>query len=240
VEYGKTWKKVQVQYMIPKIIHQVWLGSSMKPIGLMQTWIKHNPDYTYMLWTDSNVPKLINQATYNWCRSYTMKSDILRYELLMRYGGIYADCDLLCLQNMDLLLLSLKQDCFMPQDSYWWKRKKYVCNNFMGAIPWHPFIIKLVKGIRGITFNSPKAHGALTTGPKYCTDTLLTQGLSRSEPSNLDKTEIDILPWQTYEQELNAMHKNECAVLHINTLHDYNKELYEQSLYQKNLVLTQL
>jgi mannosyltransferase OCH1-like enzyme len=32
-----------------------------------------------------------------------MKSDVLRYEILWRYGGVYVDVDYECLENIDQL-----------------------------------------------------------------------------------------------------------------------------------------
>jgi hypothetical protein len=82
---------------IPKIIHQIWLGSPVpkKFQDLMQTWKQKHPDWQYILWTDKDIGefKLVNEAAYNLAPNYGMKSDILRYEILLRYGGLYIDTD---------------------------------------------------------------------------------------------------------------------------------------------------
>ena len=33
-----------------------------------------------------------------------MKADILRYELLTIFGGVYVDCDFLCCKNIDSII----------------------------------------------------------------------------------------------------------------------------------------
>ena len=91
---------------IPKIIHQIWLGSKLPEQYYIwqQTWIKNHPDWQYILWTDAEIEKLnlVNKRLYNACKSYGAKSDIARYEILYRYGGLYVDCDFECLQPFDI------------------------------------------------------------------------------------------------------------------------------------------
>ena len=87
---------------IPKIIHQIWLGSNQPPASFKQfsrSWKIHNPKCNYYLWTDQNIGrlKLRNQLLFDSLKNYGAKSDVLRYELLQQYGGIYVDVDFECL-----------------------------------------------------------------------------------------------------------------------------------------------
>jgi len=82
--------------MIPKIIHQIWIGPKKRPDIWMDTVKKFCEDfgYEYKLWDNDNVPTdLINQTFYNNDPTYFGKADILRYELLYRYGGCFVDAD---------------------------------------------------------------------------------------------------------------------------------------------------
>ena len=87
---------------IPKIIHQIWLGPNQPPASFKQfsrSWRIHNPNCKYYLWTDQNVGKLKlrNQLLFDSLNNFGAKSDVLRYELLKQYGGIYVDVDFECL-----------------------------------------------------------------------------------------------------------------------------------------------
>lgn len=87
---------------IPKIIHQIWLGSNPPPASFKKfsrSWKTHNPKCNYYLWTDQNIGKLNlrNQLLFDSLKNYGAKSDVLRYELLQQYGGIYVDVDFECL-----------------------------------------------------------------------------------------------------------------------------------------------
>ncbi len=64
--------------------------------------------WAHRLWTDAEVAPLVdglrNRAAYLAAPNYGQKADILRYELLERYGGVYVDVDMECLQPLDPLL----------------------------------------------------------------------------------------------------------------------------------------
>ena len=43
--------------MIPKKIHQIWLGDQKKrPQNLINSWKYKNPDWDHFLWTEENLP----------------------------------------------------------------------------------------------------------------------------------------------------------------------------------------
>lgn len=92
---------------IPKIIHQIWLGSPLpdRYIRLQKTLKDKHPDWEYRLWTDADVEnlKLENCIAYNASNNYGEKSDIARYEILYRFGGLYADLDVECIDSFDVL-----------------------------------------------------------------------------------------------------------------------------------------
>ena len=94
-------------YRIPKIIHQIWLGPPIPELlqKFTQIWRDVHPDWTYILWTEDNIKtlKLINQEYYDEETEYASKANILRYELLYQFGGVYIDTDFMCLKSLDFL-----------------------------------------------------------------------------------------------------------------------------------------
>ena len=83
--------------MIPKIIHQIWVGDqSKRPDSLIQTWIDMNPSWEHILWTEENMPELTNQKQFDAMNELAGKADILRYELLNTHGGFFIDADSSC------------------------------------------------------------------------------------------------------------------------------------------------
>lgn len=83
--------------MIPKIIHQIWIGPKKRPDIWMDSFKKfcQEFEYEYMLWDDEKVSQMemVNREWYNKEQTYNGKSDILRYEILYQYGGTYIDAD---------------------------------------------------------------------------------------------------------------------------------------------------
>lgn len=84
-------------YKIPKILHQIWLGSSFpeKYVAFRDTWLKNHPDWEYKLWTEKEIDELglTNQELYNYAINYGERSDIAKYEIIYRFGGSYIDTD---------------------------------------------------------------------------------------------------------------------------------------------------
>ena len=98
---------------IPPIIHMIWLGSPPPPAVrlVMASWIKHHPTWEVKLWTDEEVQDLQwshpkSAFLFAEAKNWAEKSDILRFEILHQYGGIYTDTDAVCLKPLNPLLES--------------------------------------------------------------------------------------------------------------------------------------
>ena len=101
--------------MIPKIIHQIWIGDKPEPVKWTNTikknYINKFPDYQYKLWNESNIEPLFEdfpyiKIIYDIEETWNGKSDLLRYLILYHYGGIYIDADSVWLneRNFDELI----------------------------------------------------------------------------------------------------------------------------------------
>ena len=107
--YKYAHKKSQdTSLKIPKIIHQIWLGPKPLPVqhqNYRESWLKHNPTWDYKLWREEDLLNFafINKKAFNLATNYGEKSDILRYEILYKFGGLYADDDFECLSSFDQL-----------------------------------------------------------------------------------------------------------------------------------------
>ena len=95
--------------MIPKIIHYIWLGG--KPLPSMvekciKSWHKKCPGWEIKRWDESNLNIDINQycrQAYD-AKKYAFASDVLRFDILQKYGGVYLDVDVELLKPLDDLL----------------------------------------------------------------------------------------------------------------------------------------
>jgi hypothetical protein len=93
---------------IPKIIHQLWIGNKPPPINLMNTWKDKHPDFEYIYWNETELIKknFNSQLNHkiNEMEEINGKADILRWEILHKYGGIFLDADSICIEPLDDLL----------------------------------------------------------------------------------------------------------------------------------------
>ena len=135
---------------IPKIIHQIWLGFPVPPVyvGYMRSWQEHHPDWEYMLWTDDNVHTvfpLYNQQFYDASENYGTKSDILRWELLYRFGGLYVDTDYECLNPLDELHYAYDfYTGIQPLDAIFLQLGAAL----VGSVPGHPIMKHCIETIK--------------------------------------------------------------------------------------------
>jgi mannosyltransferase OCH1-like enzyme len=43
--------------MIPKVIHQIWIGPKPAPKQMMQTWKEKHPGFEYILWNEEEIAR---------------------------------------------------------------------------------------------------------------------------------------------------------------------------------------
>lgn len=134
---------------IPRIIHQIWVGNKKLPknySALKDTWLKHHPGWRYILWTPKKIKRLTlyNKKFYDRASEPEEKANILRYELLDQFGGLYCDVDFECLKSFDLL-----HHCYdfytglTPLDS------AVMFNNaLIGCAPGHPLIKQCIRTMK--------------------------------------------------------------------------------------------
>jgi hypothetical protein len=82
--------------MIPKIVHQIWIGSEPPPLEMMETWQRfcRERGWVYRLWTDERDP--LFEPLRHKIEEFQQaadKADCMRYLILNQYGGILADAD---------------------------------------------------------------------------------------------------------------------------------------------------
>jgi hypothetical protein len=166
---------------IPKKIHQIWIGESSTPEDQM-AWcneikIRH-PDWQYIFWKNEQAESLMQSAPnnvrgayerYTKKKQWAFASDILRYFILSKGGGVYMDCDFVMQPNGSLNQLPLEKDLILLNMRYYTKENpKYRFQNcFMACAPEHPFLKRIVKNIDNISYTLTTMDGRKTD--KYST-----------------------------------------------------------------------
>ena len=147
--------------MVPRIIHQVWVGPEPLPdefAAYGATWRRHHPDWEYRLWTDENLPQGLSLAAcYERLRSPVERCDLLRLALLAMFGGVYIDTDFECLKPIDPLLEGV--DFFIGD-----LKPGRPNHALMGASPDHPILRRAMGEVKPREFFG---YDKAATGPLF-------------------------------------------------------------------------
>lgn len=160
--------------MIPKIIHQIWFGPKKRPDKFIYTWQALNPSWLHVMWDEARIAKefpggLANQRAFDQSDTWYGKSDIARYEILRRFGGVYVDCDAICVRGLG--------DSFTQHDSFAaYESETYrpglVANGYLGAVQGCELMDILVRDIAALPSVSERETKTATwqlTGPGLLT-----------------------------------------------------------------------
>ena len=203
---------------IPKKLHQVWLGGEIPKeyLELTKKWLENHPGWEYRLWGDSDIFEfgLDKNPIYNEIVNLGSKSDILRYHIINKYGGVYIDTDFISIKSLDELtkfsffgggFSIIKEQNNNPE----------IYNGLFGSIKNHPILRDCINNFQS-TNKIPSIHKA--TGPTFFTEMIF---------KNIKGDEDDILffplsyfypfpgRFRFNKKNINKWVKNESYCMHL-------------------------
>lgn len=138
-----------------KIIHQVWFGlipnkrEAKKAFeGLKKyrnTWLSLNPKWEYICWDYDRCRWFMKTYFQEHLEMYDtypyliQKCDCVRYFLLYRYGGLYADMDYCCLKSWDIVLEKYPKDLYIVETPNKLDEDVHISNSLMYSKPNNAF-----------------------------------------------------------------------------------------------------
>ena len=131
-------------------------------VAFGETWRRHHPDWEFRTWTDSELPTLTYPDAFERCRNFGEASDVLRYEVLHQFGGVYVDTDVECLQPIDQLIERVS--AFAG-----YARPNVIGSAIVGAVAGHPAITKTLEVVCAGAGSGSQVHA---TGPVALTGVL--------------------------------------------------------------------
>jgi mannosyltransferase OCH1-like enzyme len=164
-----------------KIIHRIWLGPKEMPRDYSsygERWKLLNPHWEVILWTEENIKDIINKAVWDDLRinakaghpmpldraTAVQRADMLSYELVYNYGGMYFNCDIDPLRPMDELLEIVGDRSWAAhEDSY------HIVNCAFGGCKGDSFWKMVIASLPNSYWGNPKGTMEVTTGPQYLT-----------------------------------------------------------------------
>jgi mannosyltransferase OCH1-like enzyme len=163
---------------IPRLFHQIWVGAERFPdefAGYQQSWLGHNPEWELHFWTDENLPEALRRPeVYDRSRTPWERADILRLEVVHRFGGVHVDADFECLRPIDSLLEGV--DFFIG-----YRKPGRVNGALFGAVAGHPI---LVEALDAIPARDERGYDKDATGPRFLDAQLADRaGVTYFEPA---------------------------------------------------------
>jgi hypothetical protein len=94
--------------MIPRVVHQIWIGSTLPPSALIASWQEFcsSRRWAHRLWNDEKhslfdpVRDVLDAMS-----TVGEKAELMRYVILENLGGVYADADTMLIRPLDDNLL---------------------------------------------------------------------------------------------------------------------------------------
>jgi len=145
--------------MIPKIIHQIWIGNVCPPTKHMDTWKDKNPDFEYIRWNEEELikreMKIECQNRVDEMNELNGKADIIRWEILYKYGGIFLDADSICVEPIDDVLMKCKSFAGWEHEKI---RSGLIATGTMGFPPKHPLVREIILWIKTNCVDTKKTN----------------------------------------------------------------------------------
>ena len=148
--------------MIPKIIHRVHLGPS-EPQMVKDAWSISqmvNSGWDHLTHNESSMENFPLCSPYiNQSDKYSFKSDLMRFEALYNWGGVYIDTDIFCIKPFDSLLESNNVIVGLEDD-------KIIGSAVLVAPPKHPKILQILLSMIKSVRRESEQIGGYVYGPE--------------------------------------------------------------------------
>lgn len=167
---------------IPRVIHRIWIkGSppaSPEAIRNGELWKALNPGWEVRTWSGPEGFRMDNACLYRRAPandSFRYRADLLRLEILARFGGLYVDMDVEPLKPIEPLLDGAGS-ALAAWSPNLWKGQRVLSNAIMASVPGHAWVVRCVKMMR---VSLQQYHGqflAMVTGPHHVNRCLRNPG----------------------------------------------------------------
>ncbi|MEZ6032075.1 MAG: glycosyltransferase [Planctomycetaceae bacterium] len=154
--------------MIPAVAHWIWLNETLPPWAAsnIDSFRSLHPKWTVRVWHELpgqfpfDLRVLFQQLPW-----YSSRSDIFRYWLLAKYGGVYLDTDIVALRNFDFLL---EHEFFLAPCQPTGHIQPHLACGLMGSIPGSRSALRILEACRKRA-ELPEPPRRITYGPDLLT-----------------------------------------------------------------------
>jgi mannosyltransferase OCH1-like enzyme len=161
---------------IPLNLYQTWKTKKLSAEfqAIADTWKIHNPEYTYQLFDDTDAGEFIKDNfdddvydAFSKLKIGAFKADLFRYCVLYINGGVYADIDTICMNNLGSFLnnnIEFATPIDFNTNPSWGTYNLF--NAFIASIPRHPILLDCInRVVYNVKNNIKPASSVDLTGP---------------------------------------------------------------------------
>lgn len=162
---------------IPRIVHAFWGGSPLPDEWgrCLDRWRRLHPDWEVIVWAEGQIPDLGGlQRFWGSPEVWSPKSNIwqhrtnlLRYVLLAKHGGVWVDVDMEPLRPIDPLI-----DGETRMLAGWEADGHWINNAFLASPPGHPAVAEILDGLADNIADHPEWRSNRQSGARYITPIL--------------------------------------------------------------------
>lgn len=161
-----------------KTVHRMWLGPHPMPddyVEFGQEWKRLNPDWEVKDWTEDELLPALNQnviddlkhrdAGRKGVELYVQMADVLGYEVIYKYGGIYVNVDIQPVRSLEYMF-----EHYQPGDAAYafWCDQEQLVNAVLGAPqPGHPAWQYVIARLPGYYMERRLEEMNHSTGPLF-------------------------------------------------------------------------
>lgn len=148
----------------------------------MSSCIEAHPGYSVRIWRDpAKLGTLVNQAVYDAAEDiaplaprgnpWQIRSNVLRFEIMLRFGGIFLDSDITALRSMEPLVQRVESEDLDGMLG-WEIQDRWLGEAVIAAVPGAPFLERIVSGLESWAMGRKRKPATVTVGPQYITPRL--------------------------------------------------------------------
>lgn len=135
----------------------------------IEHWKIMHPNWGVTVWTERDLCWLRNRQLFDDAENIVprdaveqFRSDVARYEIILEYGGFYADVDTWPLKNIGDSLA--KHETFAV-----WEDRSWIGNTYLGGMAKSPVFKAIVNGLAANVKRHRGRRPNVLSGPKYIT-----------------------------------------------------------------------
>ena len=209
---------------VPKIVHQTW-KSTLLPSPYRE-WrdecIKLNPGWDFKLWTDEDNRELVKLhypffiSVYDSYDLNIKRIDAARYFMLHRFGGVYMDLDMTCLQPFgkafDQPYTFYAAEQFSRKSNLRLFRNRHltrVANAFMATPANHSVLTTILVELPAA---AKERHVLKATGPRFLT-TIINRNSNNSNVLILPLEKVFGQNWEDANKKSGCTNSTSCRAM---------------------------